>query len=70
MALHKEIRIQDRLRFNFQAEFLNFMNHPVFGAGSYNIDSQSFGPSGTVVVNARNISFEAISFGKPSSISV
>jgi hypothetical protein len=53
MSLNKERPIKDRARFTFQTEFLTFMNHPVFSAGSYNINSTSIGQTSTVAVNPR-----------------
>ncbi len=55
MSLSKDIPVKDRARFRIQAEFLNFMNHPVFAAGSYNINSTSFGQTSTVAVGPRVI---------------
>jgi Carboxypeptidase regulatory-like domain len=55
MSLNKDIPINDRARFSIQAEFLNFMNHPVFSAGSYNINSTSFGQTSTTAVGPRVI---------------
>lgn len=59
MSLNKDIPIKDRARFSIQAEFLNFMNHPVFSAGSYNINSTSFGQTSTVAVNPRVVQLRA-----------
>jgi hypothetical protein len=59
MALHKEIRIFERMRFNFQAEFLNFLNHPVFSATNYNINSTTFGQTTSTAVGPRNIQLRA-----------
>ena len=55
MSLNKDIPINDRAHFSIQAEFLNFMNHPVFSAGSYNINSTSFGQTSTTAVDPRVI---------------
>jgi hypothetical protein len=54
-AISKDIPIKERVRFTVQAEFLNFMNHPVFAPGSYAINSTSFGQTSTVQVAARNV---------------
>ncbi len=59
MSLNKDIPIKDRARFNIQAEFLNFMNHPVFAAGSYNINSTSFGQTSTLQVQPRVVQLRA-----------
>ncbi|HEX3880069.1 MAG TPA: TonB-dependent receptor [Bryobacteraceae bacterium] len=59
MELRKETRITERLRFNFQAEFLNVFNHPVFAPGTGNIQSTSFGQSSSTLVGPRNIQLRA-----------
>lgn len=59
MSLNKEIPIKDRARFSIQGEFLNFMNHPVFSAGSYNINSTSFGQTSSTAVGPRVIQLRA-----------
>ena len=59
MSLNKDIPIKDRARFSIQAEFLNFMNHPVFNAGSYNINSTSFGQTSSTAVGPRVIQLRA-----------
>jgi hypothetical protein len=55
MAVSKEVPIRERARFVVQAEFLNFMNHPVFAPGSYSISNTSFGQTSSVQVGARNV---------------
>ena len=68
LSLNKTIPICERLRFTFQAEFLNVMNHPTWGpvttgASGVSVQSQSFGqttggPTGPRVVEFRaNIEF-------------
>jgi hypothetical protein len=59
MSINKEIPIRDRARFSIQGEFLNFMNHPVFSAGSYNINSTSFGQTSSTAVGPRVIQLRA-----------
>jgi hypothetical protein len=59
MALRKDARIRERLRFNFQAEFLNVFNHPVFAAGTGSIQSTSFGQTSTTQVAPRSIQLRA-----------
>jgi hypothetical protein len=54
MSLTKAVPFGERLRFSFQAEFLNVFNHPNFTTpgqppyffGSTNISSSSFGQAG------------------------
>ena len=55
MSLNKDIPINERARFSIQAEFLNFMNHLMFAAGSYNINSTSFGQTSTTAAGPRVI---------------
>jgi hypothetical protein len=44
LSITKTIPITERIRFNFQSEFLNVWNHPVWGTlSSNNIQSTSFG---------------------------
>jgi hypothetical protein len=43
------------VRFTAQAEFLNFMNQPVFAPGSYSISSASFRQTSNVRVGARKV---------------
>ena len=59
MQLRKETRIKERLRFNFQAEFLNIFNHPVFAPGTGSIQSTSFGQTSATQVGPRNIQLRA-----------
>jgi hypothetical protein len=50
MAITKTIPITERWRFNFQSQFLNVWNHPVWGSPNTTILSNSFGHS-TVMRN-------------------
>jgi hypothetical protein len=59
MSLNKDIPIKDRAHVSIQGEFLNFMNHPVFSAGSYNINSTSFGQTSSTAVGPRVIQLRA-----------
>ncbi len=61
MSLNKDIPINERAHFSIQAEFLNFMNHPVFSdtTTSYNINSTSFGQTSTTAVGPRVIQLRA-----------
>ncbi len=61
MSLSKDIPVKDRARFRIQAEFLNFMNHPVFSIPTtgYNINSTSFGQTSTTAVGPRAIQLRA-----------
>ena len=47
---------KERVRFNFQAEFLNIFNHPTFGSFNGSILSTSFA-HGSVANSPRNIEF-------------
>jgi hypothetical protein len=61
MAVSKDVPIRERVRVTVQAEFLNFMNHPVFATSvaSYSISSTSFGQNSSVQVGARNVQLRA-----------
>lgn len=39
----KRTRIKENLNFEIRADFFNFLNHPLFFVGDYNIDSTTFG---------------------------
>jgi hypothetical protein len=63
-AMSKEVPIAERLRFGFQVEALNALNHQVFspisGAGySVNITSTTFGQTSSLLVGARNLQLRA-----------
>lgn len=55
-SISKIFPITERVRFEFQSEFLNIFNHPTFGAPNGSILSTSFGHGG-VSVSPRNIEF-------------
>jgi len=55
-SISKSFPITERVRFEFQSEFLNVFNHPTFGAPNGSILSTSFGHGG-VAVSPRNIEF-------------
>ncbi len=57
LALLKEVRIREKLRFGFQAEAINAFNHTVFGVPGYmvNITSTSFGQTTNAMVGARQL---------------
>jgi len=67
MAITKNFRIRENLRFSFQSEFQNVWNHPVWGSPNTNIQSSGFGRSsvmrrtnnGLVILGERQISFRA-----------
>ncbi len=59
MSLNKDIRITERVRFSLQMEAMNFLNHPVFGLGTVNINSTSFGQLSSMANNPRNVQFRA-----------
>ena len=59
MSLTKEIPIRDRLKFAFQLEALNFLNHPVFAIGNTSVVSTSFGQITGTQVNPRNVQLRA-----------
>ena len=42
-----------RTNFEIRADFFNFLNHPIFFVGDYNIDSTTFGRSTGVSVASR-----------------
>jgi len=54
-SISKEIRIRERVRLQFQGEFINALNHPVFSGPTTNLSSTSFGQVSTVQVAAREI---------------
>lgn len=66
MSVTKRLSITERIRFVFQAEFLNVFNHPVFAANS-SVAGSPFSPSvqgfgfgtGTVANNSRAIELRA-----------
>jgi hypothetical protein len=39
----KRTRIKENVNFEIRADFFNFLNHPLFFVGDYNIDSTQFG---------------------------
>jgi hypothetical protein len=43
MSINKAVRIRERLRFNFQAEALNFLNHPFFPLANTSPTATNFG---------------------------
>ena len=55
-SISKSFTITEKVRFEFQSEFLNIFNHPTFGAPNGSILSTSFG-HGSVSVSPRNIEF-------------
>jgi hypothetical protein len=59
MSLTKEIPIKERLKFAFQLEALNFINHPVFNIGNTSVTSTSFGQISSTAVNPRNVQLRA-----------
>jgi hypothetical protein len=59
MSLTKEIPIKDRLKFAFQLEALNFLNHPVFNIGNVSVTSTSFGQITATQVGPRNVQLRA-----------
>jgi hypothetical protein len=58
-GLLKEIPIRERMRFEFQMEWLNAFNHPVFGVGTTDVTSRSFGQTTSTMVGPRNIQLRA-----------
>jgi hypothetical protein len=54
-SVSKEVRIRERVRLQFQGEFINAMNHPIFSAPTTNLSSTSFGQVTGVQVAAREI---------------
>ncbi len=66
MAIGKDVPIKEHVRFTVQAEFLNFLNHPVFsigtttnGTSTISISSTSFGQTSATQVGARNVQLRA-----------
>jgi hypothetical protein len=64
LAITKSIPITERLRFNFQSQFLNVWNHPVWGSPNANIRSSAFGHSSVMTnfdqgLGERQIEFRA-----------
>jgi len=63
LALNKEVRFTERLRFGFQTEAINAFNHSIFGlgAGTYNLSimSTSFGQTTSTIVAARQLQLRA-----------
>ena len=57
MSINKEVRINERWRFNMRAVALNFLNHPFFDVGNSSPTSTLFGQitnaSGTRTVQLR-----------------
>jgi hypothetical protein len=47
MNLHKRIRVDETREFEFRADVVNVLNHPVFGNPNLNINSGSFGQIST-----------------------
>jgi hypothetical protein len=43
MSINKIVRIKERWKFNFQAEALNFLNHPFFPLGNTSPTATNFG---------------------------
>jgi hypothetical protein len=48
IAVTKNFRIRENLRFSFQTEFVNVWNHPVWGSPNTNIQSSGFGRSNVI----------------------
>jgi hypothetical protein len=59
MAVQKMTRITERAQFVIQSQFINAFNHPVFGVGTTNITSTSFGQTSSTMVGPRNIQIRA-----------
>ena len=67
MAITKNLRIRENLRFSFQTEFQNVWNHPVWNSPNTQVQSSNFGHStvirntvhGLVVQGERQIGFRA-----------
>jgi hypothetical protein len=59
MAFKKDVPIREHLRFTLQGEFLNILNHPVFGTPNLAIDSTGFGQISNTAVAPRNIQLRA-----------
>ena len=57
MSLTKEIQLKERLKFSFQVEALNFMNHPIFPMATTNPTSATFGQVTSTASNPSNTSF-------------
>jgi len=58
-SVDKVIPITERMRFSFQVQAFNVLNHPVLNIGTTNIDSTSFGQTSGALVGARNLQIRA-----------
>jgi hypothetical protein len=54
-SVSKNIRIRERVSLQFQGEFINALNHPIFSGPTTNLSSTSFGQISGVQVSAREI---------------
>ena len=54
-SLNKDVRINDRMRFTLQGEFLNILNHPEFDLPNFSPTSTTFGQVSSSMIAPRNI---------------
>jgi hypothetical protein len=56
-SLTKDVRLTERMKFSFQLEALNFLNHSVFPIATTNPTSATFGQVTSTASNPANTSF-------------
>jgi hypothetical protein len=58
-SINKNVRINDRVRFEIQAEMLNALNHPEFGLPDINVNDPAFGQVTSSQIGPRNVQLRA-----------
>lgn len=59
-AINKEIRLREKMRIALQVGATNVLNHPEWGMGTLNIQSTSFGQTGSPYNQARSMQFRGV----------
>jgi hypothetical protein len=58
-SVNKDVRINERLRFTLQGEFLNVLNHPEFDLPNLSPTSTTFGQVTSSMISPRNVQLRA-----------
>jgi hypothetical protein len=59
-AINKQIKLTEKLKFDLQAGSANVLNHPEWGIANLNIQSTTFGQTGSPMNGARTMYFRGL----------